>query len=364
MPRLGITWAVGKQQSPTTLRVSWGIFHDWLSNGTYEQTLRVDGFRQQEIDIVNPTYPVFNDLSLVAAPVSRYVLGEDVVLPRTTRVSLGIDRRFKAVQANATYAYQRGGAVARGENLNAPVNGIRPDIRFGNVIEVVSDASSRQHQLQSNVSINQGALFPLNKSAPRFNFKRVTVFINYTLTEARNNTDGAFSVAPTGDLDLEWGYANNDVRHRFNLQVNNQIVKGLGIGLGFNVNSASPYTIRTGFDDNADFIFNDRPIGVGRNTEHGAGSFNLNMNLNYRWQFGKPVGGPGGVGVIFNGGAVDVRQVEAPGRYSVGFFMFANNLTNHANYTGYSGVMTSPFFGQATSVSGTRRVQAGLQFLF
>jgi hypothetical protein len=364
MPRLGITWAVGKQQSPTTLRVSWGIFHDWLSNGTYEQTLRVDGFRQQEIDIVNPAYPVFNDLSLVAAPVSRYVLGEDVVLPRTTRVSLGVDRRFKAVQANATYAYQRGGAVARGVNLNAPSDGIRPDVRFGNVIEVVSDASSRQHQLQTNVSINQGALFPLNKSAPRFNVKRVTVFINYTLTHARNNTDGAFNIAPTGDLDLEWGPANNDVRHRGNLQINNQIIKGLGIGFGFNVNSASPYTIRTGFDDNADLIFNDRPLGVARNTERGSGSFNVNMNMNYRWQFGKPVTGPGGVGVIFNGGTVDVRQVEAPGRYSVGFFMFANNLTNHANYTGYSGVMTSPFFRQATSVSGTRRVQAGLQFLF
>jgi hypothetical protein len=364
MPRLGVTWAVGKQQSPTTLRASWGIFHDWLSNGTYEQTLRVDGFRQQEIDIVNPSYPVFSDLALVAAPVSRYVLGEGVVLPRTTRVSLGVDRRFSVVQANATYAYQRGGAVARGVNLNAPINGVRPDPRFGNVIEVTSDANSRLNQLQANISINQGALIPLNRAAPKISVKRITVFINYTAAKSRNNTDGAFSVAPTGDLDLEWGAANNDVRHRFNVQFNNQIVKNLGIGLGFNVNSALPYTIRTGLDDNGDFIFNDRPIGVARNTERGSGSFNVNLNLNYRWQFGKPVSGPGGVGVIFNGGAVDVRTVEAPGRFSIGFFMFANNLTNHANYVGYSGVMTSPFFRQATAVSGTRRVEAGLNFLF
>ena len=88
----------------------------------------------------------------------------------------------------------RGGAVARGENLNAPVNGVRPDPRFGNVIEVVSDASSRQHQLQTNLTVNQGALFPLPKSAPRFSFKRVTLFLNYTLARHRNNTDGAFSV--------------------------------------------------------------------------------------------------------------------------------------------------------------------------
>lgn len=364
MPRLGITWAVGKQQSPTTLRASWGIFHDWFSNGTYEQTLRVDGFRQQEIEIVNPTFPVFSDLALIAAPVSRYVLGDEVVLPRSTRVSLGIDRRFSAVQANATYAYTRGGAVARGVNLNAPIDGLRPDPRFGNVIEVTSDASSRLHQLQTNVSINQGALFPVGKSAPRVSFKRITWFINYTLAQSRNNSDGAFSVAPTGDLDLEWGPANNDVRHRLNVQFNNQIVRNLAMGIGFFAGSASPYTLRTGLDDNNDLIFNDRPAGIARNTERGSGSFTVNMNLNYRWQFGPPVSGPGGVGVIMNGGQVDVRNFEAPGRFTIGFFMFGTNLTNHANYVGYSGVMTSPFFRQATAVSGTRRVEAGVNFLF
>jgi len=31
--------------------------YDWLSMGNYEQTLRVDGFRQQELNILNPTYP-------------------------------------------------------------------------------------------------------------------------------------------------------------------------------------------------------------------------------------------------------------------------------------------------------------------
>ena len=35
----------------------WQNFSDWLANNTYEQTLRVDGFRQQEIDILNPSFP-------------------------------------------------------------------------------------------------------------------------------------------------------------------------------------------------------------------------------------------------------------------------------------------------------------------
>ena len=112
MPRFGITWApfTGGQ---TTLRASWGIFHDWFSMNTYEQTLRVDGFRQQEIDIVNPPYPDFNELSLLAPPGNRYLLSEGVGLPRSTRVSLGIDQRMRAAAGERylfVYAWRRAGA--------------------------------------------------------------------------------------------------------------------------------------------------------------------------------------------------------------------------------------------------------------
>ncbi|HJU42970.1 MAG TPA: TonB-dependent receptor [Vicinamibacterales bacterium] len=364
MPRFGVTWAPFAAGT-TTLRASWGIFHDWFSMNTYEQTLRVDGFHQQEIDIVNPPYPEFNELSLIAAPANRYVLG-DVSLPRSSRVSLGIDQRYKAIQASATYAYTRGGAVARGLNLNAPVNGARPDAQFGNIIEVVSDASTRQHQLQTNLVINQGALFPQSKSAPRINWKRTTLFWNYTLGFARNNTEGAFSVAPTGDLHLEWGPTTNDVRHRFNMQFNNQVIKGLGMGIGFNLTSGTPYTLRTGVDDNGDLIFNDRPAGVGRNTERAAMHFALNMNVGYNWTFGPPAGGPPGIGVFVGGpgAAPQVQTFEPPARYRIGIFFDAQNLTNRANYTGYSGTMTSPFFRQATAVTQTRRVHAGVNFGF
>ena len=364
MPRFGVTWApfAGGR---TTLRASWGLFHDWLATTTYEQTVRVDGFHQQEIDIVNPPFPDFNELSLVAAPANRYLLSDTFVLPRSSRVSLGVDQRYRAIQASATYAYTRGGAVARGLNRNAPIDGIRPDARFGNVIEVVSDAASRQHQLQTNLSVNQGALFPLSKSAPWVNWKRVTVFVNYTLQFARNNSEGAFAVAPTGDLDLEWGPANNDMRHRANLSINNQILKGLGIGLNANFQSGLPYTLRTGIDENGDLIFNDRPDGVARNSERAAEHLTFNMNVSYNWTFGPPPTAPAGIGVIFAGaGAPEVRTIETPGRYRIGFFVSAQNLTNRRNYIGYSGVMTSPFFRQATAVASTRRVEAGLNFGF
>src|SRR5262249_23793604 len=70
-PRFGITWAPFKN-GKTTLRASAGIFYDWLNSSIYEQTLRVDGFRQQELNIVNPSYPDPGSVGVVP-PINRYL---------------------------------------------------------------------------------------------------------------------------------------------------------------------------------------------------------------------------------------------------------------------------------------------------
>jgi hypothetical protein len=367
-PRFGVTWAPFAS-GQTTLRSSWGIFYDWLSLNTYEQTLRVDGFHQQEIDIVNPPYPDPDllGLSSTGRPVNRYLFGDAVRLPKSARVSLGIDQRLaRFLQSAATYSYTRGSSLARGLNLNAPEDGIRPDPQFGNIVEVVSDANSRLHQLQLNLTANPGALLPIANasSAPLVNWKRTTVFFNYTIASLRNNTDGAFSLAPLGDQELEWGAANGDVRHRLNINVNNQIVKNLLIGINLTGSTGVPYTIRTGRDDNGDLVFNDRPDGVGRNTERAASHWTINTMIGYGFAFGRPVGGPPGIAVIGGGGAPVVQSIEQGARYRLQFFVQTQNLANRANYVAYSGALTSPFFRQPTSVAVTRRVETGINFSF
>jgi hypothetical protein len=51
-------------------------------------------------------------------------------------------------------------------------------------------------------------------------------------------------------------------------------------------------------------------------------------------------------------------------RFRVQFVVQAQNVTNNANYTGYSGVLTSPFYGQPTAVLGTRKVDMGCSCSF
>src|SRR5580765_2258779 len=75
-PRFGVTWAPFKS-GRTSLRMSAGMFYDWLPANTYEQTLRVDGFRQRELNVQNPSYP---DPGLIGTtpPTNRYTLGSSL----------------------------------------------------------------------------------------------------------------------------------------------------------------------------------------------------------------------------------------------------------------------------------------------
>jgi hypothetical protein len=172
-------------------------------------------------------------------------------------------------------------------------------------------------------------------------------------------------VPATGSLALERGPASNDIRQRLNLSFNNQIVRNLLVGMNVNAVSADAYNLLTGGDDNADGIFNDRPAGVSRNSLRAIGQATLNMLLGYQFAFGKTAALPPGIGVFGGGNAAQVRTFD-PGtaRYRLMFFIQASNLGNRPNYSGYSGTMTSRFFGEPTNVRDMRKFDFGMNLSF
>jgi carboxypeptidase family protein len=365
-PRFGVTWAPFKN-GKTTLRASAGLFNDWLNSGTYEQTLRVDGFRQQELNILNPTFPDPGSAGLIP-PINRYLLSDNLQMARNARVSVGIDEAFTPkVRAGVTYAHINGTGLLRGLNLNPTMNGVRADPVFGNVIDVVGDGESRQHTVNSFLQVMLSPPTP-NPSKQLFDRKRLNFGANYTFGQLKNDTDGAFSVPPTGTLAAEWGYAGNDIRHRFNAFFGTQALRNFNANLNLSYSSANPYTIRTGVDTNGDSIFNDRPDGVGRNTERGTGRLDLSGFFVYTFMFGRRrVQLPPGIminGVPGGEFRVTQMQIDPLPRFRLGLVVNAQNLTNHTNYTGYQGSLTSPFFRQPTNVTGMRKIDVGLNFNF
>lgn len=359
-PRVTVTWSPLKS-GRTTLRGGLGWFQDWIGTGVYRQTLQVDGFRQRELNIINPGYPDAGDGG-VTPPANRYLLGPTLVLPASLNLNAGIDQQLVgSLRMNATYTYRRGRHLLRGRNLNAPVGGVRPDPAFSNIIEVQSDAASRTH------IVNVGANLIL------LNWHRTLFAVNYTYQRSDNNTTGAFSLPASGDdLDEEWGPVAP--RHRFGGQFNMQPFASFNVSLTARVQSGTPYNITTGRDDNGDGVFNDRPAGVRRNAALTAGQWDLGARISYAIGFGEPRQQAGGGGTQVTvaiggaGGGMPVGGIAVSGaeakRFRIEFYAAAQNVTNHRNYSAYSGVMTSPFFRQPTTVVNPRKIEVGMRFGF
>jgi hypothetical protein len=370
-PRFGITWAPFKS-GRTTLRGSAGIFYDWLGTGTYEQTLRIDGFHQQEINIINPSYPDPGiDLSTAQfPPTNRYLLGSDVRLARTTRYSAGINQTIKKLNLGLTYSDNRGTGLLVGQNLNAPVDGVRPDSAFANVIATVSDGRSRQRSasFNSGVNLSKGPAGPAAGAGRVFDWRRnLYVSAYYTYSQFENNTDGAFSPPATNDLALEWGPALGDVRHRGSLYISSSALRNFNAQIGLSTSSAPPLTLQTGVDLNGDLIFNDREPGVGRNTYRTSGQWSADAYFSYSFGVGRQqMTQSQGVMITSVNGILSASSMaaQAAPRYRINISVNINNLTNHANYVGYSGVATSRTYLQPTNVAGVRRINfnVGLQF--
>jgi hypothetical protein len=400
-PRFGVTWSPGKS-GKTTIRGSAGIFYDWLPSSVYQQTLQVDGVRLRELTVPDPPYPINDAIDLGAtAPTSKYLLSNGLQMARNTRFSAGVSRTLiPALQVNALYQHVEGQHLLRGNNLNSPIDGVRPDPSYANVVEVLGDARSQQDSVQLGavfnfnmlhngggsssggpIMINGGGMVLIGGGAPvkgpdagakptpanaRWNWRRMTMFTNVMLGRSYNNTDGAFATPATGNIADDWGPSSNDIRHRFNVNWTSQQLRNSNLVLSFNGGGPAPYTILSGVDSNGDLVFNDRPPGVGRNTARGAAQFNMNGFFTYSWQFGKSVTMPGGIQLRSEGGALAASAAGAQntGRYRLSLNLNVQNLTNHANYTSYVGTLTSPQFGQPLTVLNTRKIDIGMSFSF
>jgi hypothetical protein len=207
----------------------------------------------------------------------------------------------------------------------------------------------------------------LNLRAPK---QRITSNVSYQLQRVRNHADSATSLpSNSNDPDADWGPSVQDVRHRVVFSFNAPMFYGIRAGINLQASSATPYTITTGRDANADTVFNDRPAGVGRNSVRGAGQFNGTMRFTKSITLGgAPAGVPGRPGGTRPGGGGDVQvgSGDAGGnaRYRMDVYAQLANPFNYVNYNQFVGNQLSPFFREATSAGPARRVELGLSLTF
>ena len=437
-PRFGLAWNPDKARK-TTIRVGSGIFYAGLDNGITSDTIRLDGFHQQQFTITQPdffaTIPDVLTGAITRPPTIR-IKAEDLNDPYNILSTVSYERPlpFKLI-GSVGYTWTRGVHLLRTRNINAPKfneSTGQSSIPFpgqGPILQFESTGLSTRHELRLNL---------------RTGFSRTfTLFGGYTLASTRSDTDSAYTVpANPFDLSTEFGRGAGDSRHNIFVGGSYLLPWEVRINPFIILTTGRPFNITTGIDNNGDLSFLDRPafasLGdpgaivtdfgifnpnpqpgdqiIPRNFGQSPGFFSVNLSVSKTFGFGPPPnnfgrmaaqqnnqqqqgnrqgnqqgqnqraanrggnnqnrggavgaggggpvmirsGGPGGGGPGgFGGFGGDARH-----KYNITIGINAQNLLNHANPSGFSGVLTSPFFGIANRTLNSRRIEASLRFGF
>ena len=367
-PRAAFTWNATRT---ATVRGGYGIFYDWYDSAVYEQTIRVDGEHQVDVIVQNPPFPVIDGggTRLPASVIRAASLEQPII----HQASMGFEKPLTPwADFRTDYMWTRGFNTLRSVNVNAPVNGVRPDPSVGNVSEIQSSGKRALDRL--TVAVNA-----------RYMPRRMIGMVMYQLASARNFADSATMLpADSNNPDADWGPSSQDVRHRIFFNFNTPLSRGVRMGFNMQGSSALPYNLITGFDSNGDTVFNDRAPGVTRNSGRGAMQWTANVRLNRSFGLGGTRTGPpnmpmpppppptGGamaqrVGGGGPGGGDGPQMVVMEGsnqRYRLDLYLNVQNLFNRTNYNAFVGNQQSEFFRQATSAGPARRVEIGASVTF
>jgi len=387
-PRLALSAA--SEDGRTIVRAGSGIFYQRQPVTLEEQYLLLDGSNLRQVVLTNPSYPLTGDPFAQAGPPNVLRLAPHLRAPYDIQASLGVERKLgEHTTLTAEYTRLGGRRLYRMRDINAPLpaTGIRPDPNFLNVDQFETTGSSRSDSL--SLGVRATIAYTLHLVA------------QYTFSRATDDTSCLFSQpglcrppADSYNLAGERGPADYDQRHRFNLAGVLYLPGHFTLGCVVSLSSATPYDITTGFDDNQDTVFNDRPtlgnpaapfqsFGIDGSGVVGgtpgtlydgpealfAGRLVQTTPSGVHWLI-QP--GPGNVGRNSGRGPsfadVDLRvakrfvlREKSKGAQSLELRLDAFNLLNHVNYFNYVGTLDSRYFGRANHAHVPREIQLSVR---
>jgi len=329
-PRFGFAYAPTKN-SRTVIRGGAGVFYDRTGPRPIADLLHFNGTNLLRFIPVSPVFPETSE-SLAGVPTSVVTLDPRSRIPYTIQYSIGIERQVTAKSTfSATYVGARGIDLFRSIDANAPLpdTAVRPHAALGQERQIESHGYQKSNVLELTFRGNPSKFF--------------TGQVQYTLGKTYNNTTGiTYFPANSFDPSADWARSDNDRRHKFDLLGSMRATKLFTVGAALSLYSGKPVNVTTGGDDNHDGIVNDRPAGFTRNTLHGPGLVNLDLNISHDFVLSK-------------------KRKEAR-TLTVSLNSF--NVLNHQNDVNFIGVITSPFFGHAVAAYPPRRMQLNVQFKF
>ncbi len=408
-PRVSLAWGLDSKKggpAKTVLRVGGGLFYDRFDYNLSLNARRFNGTTQQQFVVDNPNFypnvPTVTSLTASRIPQAIYEVDSHLHTPYVAQEVVGLERQLPHnITAAVNFINSRGNHELRTRNINAPLpgtynslvagSGVRPyGAAAGDIYLYEASGIFNQHQMISNVSARVSA--------------KLTLFGFYAYGHANGNTDGVNTFpANTYNLSTEYGRTAFDVHHR--AFIGGSLTPKWGVSLSpfIMLASGAPFNIIAGPDLNGDGILTDRPAFatsataaanlrttpwgtfdinpttsstiIPRNYGDGPGNISINLRVSRTWSFGKRAdqvatqggpprgvmmggpppgggGGGGGRGGPGGGGPGGMFGASGTGKYNLTFSVSGRNVINHINDAPPIGNLSSPLFGQSTSLAG------------
>ncbi len=380
-PRLSVAWSPDKKQT-WSLHAHAGLFSGRNGAHNWAQIVFGDGTHRMSSTLYNPTCSaggVFDPstcATLNSTSVSSPIYSIRTVQPNMPNLfystyNVGFSKSLpRGFSFSADYYIGEMWHCPRTENINSPTNGQPTGPRpYGANLNILQMQGTGRGY--SNVQF-----FGLSNQA----LKRVQFFAGAVRVDVTDDTDDNSFYTPqtTGVNAGEYARRDNQglwqVFGNATLNLPGKIV----YSANYNGQGLGVYNVTTGFDNNGDGDFNDRPQYARAGTPLCSVQPNASP-CGYTTPWGELVTS-GGVGSLpRNKGYMPwtfyldsnlqrsfnlTHNAKAEHRQTLSVNLRSSNLLNHRNVTSVGSVLGSPLFGQAYTADNGRRVEIGLRYGF
>jgi hypothetical protein len=374
-PRFGLAWSPDKK-STWTLHAHAGLFSGRFTAHSYAQVLNMDGTQRiTSLVYTPPCSGGFNPGTCNAFASATPVESIRTIQPHLPNLFYGIENLgfshtiAKSWSVSADYYIAQMWHYTRSENINAPTNdqplGPRPLAPNVNILQWQD--SGRGYGNVIFMGVNNQSL------------KHIQFFLGSVRVHVIDDTndDPNFTPQRTGSNVGEYAFRNGNPLWNVFGNTTVKLPWALQLSGNFNASGGSTYNITTGFDNNGDGNFNDRPFYSATGTP--VCSVTVTAHCAYATQWGLlSTTGTGGT-LQRNAGTMPwtfyldtnlqrtfklTRNPKADHPQALTANIRSSNALNHLNVTAVGGVLGSPLFGQPYSGDNGRRVEGGLRYSF
>jgi hypothetical protein len=375
-PRLGVAWSPDKKAA-WSLHAHVGLFSGRNSAHNWAQIQFMDGVQRVTSTVYNPTCTgIFNPNTCTPLSTGTTIQSIRTVQPNMPNLfysiyNLGFTRSLpKGFSLSADYYAGEMWHYNRSENINSPTNGQPTGPRpLGPNLNILQMQGSGRGY--ANVEF-----FGLTNQA----LKRVQFFAGAVRVAVIDDTDDnpLFSPQTTGVNAGE--YARRDNQGLWQVFGNSTLnLPGkLVLSANYNGQGLGVYNVTTGFDNNGDGDFNDRPQYAPAGTPLCSANPNVTP-CGYATPWGELVTSGGTGSLPRNKGTMPwtfyldtnlqrtfnlTRNSKAEHQQTLSINLRSSNVLNHLNVGAVGGVLGSPLFGVPYAADNGRRIETGLRYSF